>query len=111
LFNSGRFFEAHEALESLWLQVQGEEKLFLHGLIQVAAAFHHYQRDNLHGFALLLQKGSAKLMRFPESRFGLDMQNLLTQLRPWLNAAHASSPPAALALPIIQVSRGLPQSP
>jgi uncharacterized protein len=42
LFNTQKFFEAHEALEAVWLKAEGERKTLLHGLIQVAAAFHHH---------------------------------------------------------------------
>jgi len=107
LFNSGRFFEAHEALETLWLQVQGDEKLFLHGVIQVAAAFHHYQRQNFQGFSSLLQKGSAKLTRFSGTYYGLNIQDLLIQLQPWLDAAHGQDLAATtLPLPVIRTLGG-----
>ncbi|HUU14905.1 MAG TPA: DUF309 domain-containing protein [Terriglobia bacterium] len=33
LFNARKFFEAHEALETLWLKSADEEKILLHGLI------------------------------------------------------------------------------
>ena len=36
LFNTGKFWEAHEAWEEAWLELENEEKLFLQGLIQVA---------------------------------------------------------------------------
>ncbi len=83
LFNTQKFFEAHEALEVLWLKVGGDEKLFLHGLIQVAAAFHHYQRQNRAGFRSLLEKGWGKLDRFGKSRDGLDLATLRRQLQRW----------------------------
>ncbi len=83
LFNRGKFFEAHEALEALWLKVGGDEKIFLHGLIQVAAAFHHYQRQNRAGFRSLLEKGWGKLDRFGKSRDGLDLATLRRQLQRW----------------------------
>jgi hypothetical protein len=39
LFNEGRFFQAHEAWESLYLDVEEQHKPFLEGLVQLAAAF------------------------------------------------------------------------
>ena len=41
-FNSGHFYEAHEHWEEVWLETPNPDKMFLQGLIQVAAAFHHY---------------------------------------------------------------------
>ena len=103
LFNSRRFFEAHEALEPLWLTERGEEKLFLHGLIQVAAAFHHYLRGNGEGFRSLLEKGAKKLTLYSENNYGIDAEDLLKQILPWLAAARAQEPPATtLPLPIVR---------
>src|SRR3989442_12966407 len=83
LFNTQKFFEAHEALEVLWLKVGGDEKIFLHGLIQVAAAFHNYQRQNRAGFRSLLEKSWGKLDRFGKSRDGLDLATQRRQLQRW----------------------------
>ena len=44
LFNAERFWEAHEALESLWRVAEGDEKRLLQGLILVCAAFVHQQK-------------------------------------------------------------------
>jgi hypothetical protein len=83
LFNSGKFFEAHEALEAVWLESSGAEKTFLHGVIQIAAAFHHQQRSNLQGFRSLLEKGWKKVEPFGAARDGMDLDSLDRQLRPW----------------------------
>ncbi len=85
LFNSQKFFEAHEALEAVWLKSEGDEKTFLHGLIQIAAAFHHSQRRNPAGARSLLEKGWKKLERFGERRDGIDLAGLRRQLQPWRN--------------------------
>jgi predicted metal-dependent hydrolase len=83
LFNTQKFFEAHEALETVWLKAQGEEKTILHGLIQVAAAFHHFTRGNLTGFRSLLEKGMTKLEDCGEWRGGIELEGILEQLHPW----------------------------
>lgn len=83
LFNERRYFEAHEALEAVWLKAQGSQKTFVHGLIQVAAAFHHHQRGNRAGFRSLLEKGCAKLERNEAEVDGLDLAGFMAQLRPW----------------------------
>ena len=64
-FNAREFFEAHEVWEEVWL-VEGEpEKTFLQGIIQIAAAFHHYRRGNTDGAETLLAAGIVKITRFP----------------------------------------------
>ncbi|MFB3920680.1 MAG: DUF309 domain-containing protein [Terriglobia bacterium] len=99
LFNTQKYFEAHEALEAVWLRAEGDEKLFLHGLIQIAAAFHHHQHGNPAGFGSLLEKGVKKLEKFGESRAGLDLATFREQLRPWqelsrlAQAERTASPP------------------
>ncbi len=108
LFNSQKFFQAHEALEGVWLKAHGDEKTFLHGLIQIAAAFHHHTRHNPAGFQSLLEKGWRKLGKFGVERQGLDLAALRRQLEPWREILkrpqglqRASAPP----LPCIQTTR------
>ena len=105
LFNSRKFFEAHEALEAVWLNAAGDEKIFLHGLIQVAAAFHHHARGNASGFRSLLEKGFRKLDACGESHGGINLASLRDQLRPWralLDRVSDSSPNASPPLPHIE---------
>jgi hypothetical protein len=111
LFNSQKFFECHEALEALWLESAGEEKLFLHGLIQVAAAFHHQQRGNRAGARSLLEKGWKKLVGFGPRRRGIDLVGLRSQLKTWREyikrpeETGGASPRPAPSLPRIKSSR------
>ncbi len=91
LFNEAKFFEAHEALEALWLKATGERKVFLHGLIQVAAAFHHHARNNPAGFHSLLEKGCRKLEAFGADFQGVDLSGLMSQLQLWKEQISQSS--------------------
>jgi hypothetical protein len=59
--DAGEFFAAHEAWESRWLESQEPEKTFLQGLIQLTAAFHHFQRNNPLGATRLLQAAPSLL--------------------------------------------------
>lgn len=45
LFNEERYWESHEALESAWRRVTGDEKEILQGLILLAAALVHWQKN------------------------------------------------------------------
>src|SRR3989442_14319002 len=71
LFNDEYFFEAHEVLEDVWKQERGEPRLFLQGLIQISAAYHHYQNGNLVGAATLLQRGADKIRKYPPRYLGI----------------------------------------
>lgn len=44
-FNYERFWESHEVLEGAWKKSHGKEKDLLQGIILVAAAFVHYQKN------------------------------------------------------------------
>jgi hypothetical protein len=46
-FNERRYYEAHDVLENLWLQGPDENHRFFKGLIQVAGAFVHLQKQFL----------------------------------------------------------------
>jgi len=108
LFNTQKYFEAHKALEAVWLKAEGEEKSFLHGLIQVAAAFHHYTRGNPAGFRSLLDKGWRKLERFGDDKEGINLAGLRRQLQPWRDFQHGASPSrisAPLPLPRIEIAK------
>jgi predicted metal-dependent hydrolase len=85
-FNAGRFFEAHESWEEIWLAAPEPEKTFLQGIIQVSAAFHHYRRDNRAGAESLLGEGLRKLDRFPSVHRGLAIGELREFVRLWLVA-------------------------
>jgi len=64
LFNRGRFFDAHEAWEALWLHAHGPRRLFLQGLIQIAAGCHKaYERGDERGCAALVGAGLEKISR------------------------------------------------
>ena len=107
LFNSQRYFEAHEALESVWLEASGDRKTVLQGLIQVAAAFHHRARGNRAGFRSLLAKGCSKLAGSGVEFEGIDLDVLRGQLQSWQEHLLSSCLPAP-PLPLMKC-RSKPQ--
>jgi len=80
LFNEEYFFEAHEVLEDLWKREHGKPKLFLQGLIQICAAYHHFQNGNLIGAATLLERGAQKMRSYPADYLGIDAAKLLAHV-------------------------------
>ncbi len=80
LFNERYFFEAHEVLEEVWHRERGEPRLFLQGLIQVCAGFHHFQNGNLIGAGELLQRGTDKMHKYPDHYLGLDSARLIREV-------------------------------
>ena len=61
LFNTGEYWLAHEALETVWRSIiKEDEARVLQGLIQAAAALLHRSRGNRHGTVVV---GAAALER------------------------------------------------
>lgn len=103
-FNSERFFEAHEAWELVWLASAGAEKRFLQGIIQIAAAFHHYQRANWTGACSLLQAGLGRLRDSPDTLRGIALEPLCRAATEWVRALQAGQDPGKASLPKIGVA-------
>lgn len=49
LFNEGKYFEAHEALEAAWLEERGNVRDLYRGILQVGVAYLHITRGNYDG--------------------------------------------------------------
>jgi uncharacterized protein len=109
-FNSAHFYDAHEHWEEVWLETPNPEKIFLQGLIQVAAAFHHYSRANCLGTRNLLHAGLVKLDCFSEIHRGLEIEPLRAAVRRWLAALDAGENPEESKIPRIRCCGGDPTS-
>ena len=46
-FNAAQYYEAHDVLEQLWLRTHDANHAFFKGLIQIAGAFVHLQKQHL----------------------------------------------------------------
>jgi len=99
LYNSGEYFTAHEAWETIWLSAHEPERTFLQALIQVTAAFEHLKRNNNQlGATRLLSAALRRLTPYP-SQFGhIDLDILRADIRDRLAllAAHTSPQPARI---------------
>src|ERR1019366_5711004 len=96
-FNQQHFFEAHEVLGALWLpQRQGPNGLFYKGLIQLAGAFVHWQKNRPGPAVALLGLARANLRQYPAIHDGLNVASALAMVEEWLRrfqAAVAASQP------------------
>jgi uncharacterized protein len=107
-FNRRDFFDAHETWEEIWRQAAGPEKTFLQGLIQIAAAFCHYQRGNRVGTLSLLRAGLERLTHFPPTQSGIELDALRRRVAQWIEQLARGSQPAAEELPGIEPARPAP---
>jgi predicted metal-dependent hydrolase len=92
-FNQQRFFEAHEVLEALWLpQRDGPNGLFYKGLIQLAGAFVHWQKNRPGPSAALFKLARTNLQKYPATHEGLSVKNVLVMTEEWLGQITAIPP-------------------
>jgi predicted metal-dependent hydrolase len=85
LFNQQKFYEAHDILENLWLpDRQGANGNFYKGLIQLAGAFVHLQKNRLRPSAALFKLAQANLDRFPPVHEQLDLVGVRVLIQSWL---------------------------
>lgn len=105
LFNAGRHYDAHDALEALWLPVRRTpEGAFFKGLIQLAGAFVHLRKDRPGPAAALFRLADANLARFPGVHHGLDTGALRGRIAGWQALLAAGEPAAALLEPPPQLA-------
>ena len=97
------FFLAHEHWEIVWLECQEPEKSFLQALIQMAAAFHHLQRNNLRGAASLLNAALRKLESYPAFFAGVEVRSLREEVMAWLPMLGAHDSPVHPPFPEIRL--------
>jgi len=71
-FNEQRYYEAHDVLEHLWLGGRDENHLFFKGLIQVAGAYVHLQKQ----FLRPAHPKDGRRLRPAARLFRLGMENL-----------------------------------
>lgn len=104
LFNEGRYWEAHEALERVWLRAPkgSDERRFYQGLIQISAAFLHRERAartrarSSRAAVRCCRSGLEKLDSLPDRYMGLDLAALRPATRRCLEPLASGADPAGL---------------
>lgn len=76
LFNEERYWESHEALESAWRKAEGIEKEVLQGLILLAAALVHWQKNERQVTLSVMKRARDKLASHPGKYFGINLVSL-----------------------------------
>jgi predicted metal-dependent hydrolase len=83
-FNQQLFYEAHDVLEDLWLEERRQPNdLFYKGLIQLAGAFVHLQKNRLRPALALFRLAEGNLGRYTPRHEHLDTAGLLELIRSW----------------------------
>jgi predicted metal-dependent hydrolase len=84
-FNRQLFYEAHDVLEELWLAQgkSGPNYAFFKGLIQLAGAFVHLQKNRLKPAVALFNLAEANLRQYPEQHERLEVVRVLELISDW----------------------------
>lgn len=93
LWNAGLFFEVHEIIETIWLEVEADERLALKGFIQAAGAYVHSLRGKPEPAERLARKAARNITASSEHLgFIANLDQLLAHLE------HPATPPPRLQL-------------
>lgn len=111
LFNRGKFFEAHEALEVAWKEVESEIRDLYRGILQIAVAYVHITRGNYEGATKVYARSQKWLIKWPDFCQGVNLKQMQSNARrvmdeiERLGPEHIADFDRSLFLPI-QVQQG-----
>jgi hypothetical protein len=87
LFNSGRYWDAHETWEREWMpDRKGPDGGFYKGLIQIAAGCLHYTRRNRRGAVNKWRSGADYLRPYLPAHRGVELGSLVAAVDGFLAA-------------------------
>ena len=79
----------------VWLRLDEPEKSFLQAIIQLTAAFHHWQRGEVAGTLSLLCRAQRRLAACPDAFGGLAVAPLRAEVEAWLRGIESGNAPEA----------------
>ena len=79
-FNRGKFYDAHEFWEELWLDYKLDDAKCIQGLIQLAVSYFHLFNNNLKGARSMIKKCLTKFEEFTICR-GIDIKELKKEIK------------------------------
>ena len=88
LFNDERYWEAHEALEYVWKNATGTEKETLNGIILVAAAFVHDEKDEQDICISILHRAKRKLDSAGDKYYEINTPEIVQKLSEIINTGN-----------------------
>ena len=92
LFNSGRYFEAHEALEAAWREESDPVRELYRGILQAGVVYLHITRHNYPGAIKVHQRCQKLLKRWPVTCRGVAVDQLRQDLETAMRALQELGP-------------------
>lgn len=90
-FNDERFWECHEVLEGVWKKCYEGEKDLVQGVILVAAALVHYQKNENDICLSIFRRALNKLSRSSGMYYNIDVDKLRNTLSSMINSRTIST--------------------
>ena len=75
LFNSQKWYEAHDAFEEIWNNLDGDERQVIQGILQVSVSQYHLSKGNLNGATILLGEGLGRIKNRTNINLGIDLES------------------------------------
>ena len=101
LFNEGDYFEAHDAVEELWLQTPSNDPMrnLYKGVIQAAAALYQQERGVFSGARALHKTSVGYLEKYAPAALGLDVRRMVGAMNAYF------SDPANAPKPVLEFEK------
>ena len=103
LFNDGEWYDAHDVFEELWHETANPHRRCLQGVLQVAVAQLHLQRDNRRGATILFGEALGRLKRPGTPDLGLDIKTLCATVEQRLRSLQRDQDPELCNVPVLRV--------
>ena len=105
LFNSQRWYEAHDAFEDIWNGLDGDERQVIQGILQVSVSQFHLGKGNINGAMILLGEGLGRIKTRQRIKIGMDLKSLCQTLEILLNKLHENKPITKNDIPYIKKTK------
>jgi hypothetical protein len=106
LFNEQRFFECHEILEPYYQETEAQNKPFLEGLIQLAAAFRLYHEfGEINGPVRMIHQALIRFDNYQPAFLEIRVNELSQAAEAWAKAAEKAADRINSTLPKIQLQK------
>ena len=103
LFNDGEWYDAHDVFEDLWHETADPHRRCLQGVLQVAVAQLHLQRDNRRGATILFGEALGRLKRPGTPDLGLDIKSLCATVEQRLQSLQRDQDPELCNVPVLRI--------
>ena len=102
LFNNQKWYEAHDALEEIWNELDGDERQVIQGILQVSVSQFHLSKGNKNGATILLGEGLGRIRTRQGIKLGVDLLALCQRLELLLKKLQLNTPISKNDIPSIK---------